>query len=470
MTASQPPFAITSSASKAARALDAPHPVTPYWTPACLEYSQRLWLPTGPAWEKEAHKTVVNAEGKALSPSWFAHRQLTAPDTAPALRVVLPFVAPDEAAPVSSGTITKKIRIRPTAEQKRLFKQWMGTSRRVYNDTVHFLTTAKKRGTWTRAARGILSALPEWARAVPYQIKKRTVFEAFVAFRAGIKRAKETGKPFELHFRTRKNPRQSCYIPKSALTEKGVYHTLSGVLTYTEALPSNRLDARLLCDNGRWYVIVPTSAPRAFVTENQGRVIALDPGVRTFMTGFSATEVVKFGEGDFRHIARLCWNVDRLQSLMAKAKAKKRYRLGKAKKRLHCRLKDLVSELHWKVGRYLVENYDVILLPTFETQEMSLNVQRRIASKTVRAMLTFSHYTFKCRLKHLAAKFGKTVIDVDEAYTSKTASWTGEIKATLGGAKTITSKGVTLDRDVNGARGIFLRALGDNPSWQCFAT
>jgi methyl-accepting chemotaxis protein len=28
----------------------------------------------------------------------------------------------------------------------------------------------------------------------------------------------------------------------------------------------------------------------------------------------------------------------------------------------------------------------------------------------------------------------------------------------------------TLDRDVNGARGIFLRALGDNPSWQCFAT
>jgi putative transposase len=101
---------------------------------------------------------------------------------------------------------------------------------------------------------------------------------------------------------------------------------------------------------------------------------------------------------------------------------------------------------------------------------MSLNVQRRIASKTVRAMLTFSHYTFKCRLTHLAATFGKTVIDVDEAYMSKTASWTGEIKATLGGAKTITSKGVTLDRDVNGARGIFLRALGDNPSWQCFAT
>jgi putative transposase len=47
--------------------------------------------------------------------------------------------------------------------------------------------------------------------------------------------------------------------------------------------------------------------------------------------------------------------------------------------------------------------------------------------------------------------------------TSKTASWTGEMKK-IGGAKTITSNGVTVDRYINGARGIFLRALGDNPS------
>lgn len=33
----------------------------------------------------------------------------------------------------------------------------------------------------------------------------------------------------------------------------------------------------------------------------------------------------------------------------------------------------------------------------------------------------------------------------------------------IGVAKTITSNDVTLDRDLNGARGIFLRALGDNP-------
>ena len=55
------------------------------------------------------------------------------------------------------------------------------------------------------------------------------------------------------------------------------------------------------------------------------------------------------------------------------------------------------------------------------------------------------------------------VQDVCEAYTSKTASWTGEI-VRIGGAKVIRSNGVSMDRDYNGARGIFLRALVDTPS------
>jgi putative transposase len=79
--------------------------------------------------------------------------------------------------------------------------------------------------------------------------------------------------------------------------------------------------------------------------------------------------------------------------------------------------------------------------------------------------LTFSHYRFKQFLKYKAFEYGKTVIDVNEAWTSKTVSWTGEINKRLGGAKQITSRltGETMDRDYNGARGIFLRALGDHP-------
>ena len=54
---------------------------------------------------------------------------------------------------------------------------------------------------------------------------------------------------------------------------------------------------------------------------------------------------------------------------------------------------------------------------------------------------------------------------VNETYTSKTCSWSGEIIARLGGRKKIKgSDGMELDRDLNGDRGIFLRALADTPA------
>ncbi|NEO22000.1 zinc ribbon domain-containing protein, partial [Moorena sp. SIO4A5] len=79
-------------------------------------------------------------------------------------------------------------------------------------------------------------------------------------------------------------------------------------------------------------------------------------------------------------------------------------------------------------------------------------------------MLTFAHYRFKEFLKHKAQETGKTVVDVCEAYTSKTVSWTGEL-VNIGGSRIIKSlvDGRRMDRDINGARGIFLRALVDTP-------
>lgn len=119
---------------------------------------------------------------------------------------------------------------------------------------------------------------------------------------------------------------------------------------------------------------------------------------------------------------------------------------------------DLIDELHYKSIRFLLDNYDLIFLPTFETSEMAAKSTRKIRSKTVRAMMGFSFHKFSMRLESKAKESGKVVKRVSEAYTSKTASWTGEIK-NLGGAKTISSGGKTVDRDGNGARGIFIKSV-----------
>ena len=64
----------------------------------------------------------------------------------------------------------------------------------------------------------------------------------------------------------------------------------------------------------------------------------------------------------------------------------------------------------------------VILLPNFETQDMTRGAGRRIRNKTARMMLSFWHYEFRQRLKWKAWQRGALVLEVNEAYTSKTRS------------------------------------------------
>jgi putative transposase len=312
------------------------------------------------------------------------------------------------------------------------------------------------------AAKILMADLPDFCKDAPYQVKKISVKDAYQAFSNGCKKAKKTGEPFKLRFRSRKNPKQSCFIPHSAIRESGIYPKLAGRLKKAEQWPETPKDSRLIFDKGRWFCLVPTKVAITR-SENQARVVAIDPGIRTFATLYSEDGAAKIGDGDYFAILRRCYALDDLISRFSKVSAKKRRRLKKAANALRTRIQNLVSELHFKLARMLVNSFDLILLPTFETQAMAKRHQRKIRAKSVRSMLTWSHFAFKQRLKHVATLSGKAVLDVCEAYTSKTASWTGELHRKLGGAKKIKSGGLTVDRDLNGARGIFLRALVDNP-------
>ena len=80
-------------------------------------------------------------------------------------------------------------------------------------------------------------------------------------------------------------------------------------------------------------------------------------------------------------------------------------------------------------------------------------------------MLNLNFYQFSQRLIAKAEVLGKQVIRMSEAYTSKTVSWTGGVNDKLGSSKVVKSGTVRMDRDINGARGIFLKALVDSPSF-----
>ena len=73
-------------------------------------------------------------------------------------------------------------------------------------------------------------------------------------------------------------------------------------------------------------------------------------------------------------------------------KSWRRKRMRLAQRRIRKRIRNLVDELHHQCARWLVDNFDLILLPTFEVSQMVKRGVRKIRSKSVRSMLTWAHY------------------------------------------------------------------------------
>ena len=359
-----------------------------------------------------------------------------------------------------------------------MMSTWLDASRWTYNLMVEVLQSGIP-AAWQHLAGMVMAELkllhPEWSD-VPYQVKRTAVRDACRAM-SNVKQRnrqlaadramgqREDEEFAELHFRSRKNPRQSCYIPDDAVTEHGVYHTVLGPLRMAEAIPAGQKECRLVKERGLYWLVVPYPAQSDIEAPSGDGVVALDPGVRTFLTYFSETDCGKIGHHAFGRIQRLChWLDDLISRTDTEPDRHRRRRMRRAQARLRQRIHNLVDELHWQVARWLTGNYKVILLPTFETQDMTRRAGRRIRSKTARMMLSFRHYEFKRRLRWKAWQRGALAIDVNEAYTSKTRSWDGTVDTKLGGARAIRDgTGFGMDRDVNGARRIFLRAVGDSP-------
>jgi putative transposase len=304
--------------------------------------------------------------------------------------------------------------------------------------------------------------LPEWTKDVPFQIKGIAIKEACQAF------WNAKGKP---KFRSRKNPEQSCFIPKTALKNNGIYPRISGKgLKFHESLPEYPMDSRLVWRSEKWWISVPSKQTISRSESQASGIVGIDPGVRTFATFYSPDISGKIGEGDFSRIYRLLLHLDQLYSKRAKANRRKKKSLTKAIRRLSVKIKNLTDELHWKTARFLCENFSVILMPTYETKQMVEKDDRKIRTKTVRSMLGFCNFKFKQRLKWMAKKLGKWVLDVSEAYTSKTHPQTGQVK-NIGSAKWIKlNDGSMADRDLVGAHNILVKfltenyALGDTPA------
>lgn len=269
---------------------------------------------------------------------------------------------------------------------------------------------------------------------------------------------RSSGKSSDFSFKSKKNPRQSFWI--AALSKK--YVSSLGHMVDTVPEEAYRKMNRIVKDGDEWYLCARRIITTEKIDLNQNvNVVSVDPGVRTFATLFSSDSIEKWGDGFYENqINPLYLKLDKLISKRDKVKGDtqydqdtKRYCSKKINK-LRKRVKNLIHDLHKRLAYHLVTLYDVILLPTFETKKMVSNLPKVIS----RSMMSLSHHNFKEHLKWMARKYGKLVVDVNESYTSRT-DWTGAVHKKLGSRDIMFVNDIVVDRDINGARNILIRAL-----------
>ena len=438
-----------------------------YWNDACMAKQSVLWLPhltespeaDLPSSSKSSNFTVEKLDfwKTILHPKTLTSQH--------SLRFSLRSATPKaESATVS---VTHKVRVYP--KNKALLFDYLSSARRGYNLAIAILKDDHK-AKLVDVRRAVKAQVKEeWLetnRAYQAEIVGEAVRQAFKT-RSAIIQKRKRGLPCDYKFQSIKQSVQSFIAQR-------LNKTMLGNFQLTEHIGDESLGktTTITWDRGRWFVNAIKSKIIPVGVETQElRVCAIDPGVRTFATAFYADKVVEYGKDFHKDVVfPLCLRLDRLYSkrkLYLNGKPNQesqafRNTMRSFQKRIHrltLRIQDKVDDLHRRIAHDLFEHADVVLLPKFETQPMSAKLKRKINAKSVRAMLGLKHYQFQQTMIWHAKKHGKSLIVCNEAWTSKTASWTGELHKGLGSSKIIKSQGKVVSRDINGARGVLLRAL-----------
>jgi len=430
----------------------------PYWKESCKEISQEFLSHTKINWQDLVSTNINGSVSDLTAESWFSTRK-TYLNSQKSLKTSSPYSTASVVDYMDSENTklrSKKIKIYPSSELKKDWNKWLAACRYCFNQAVAY---QKENGSiGKRKLRDIVmqSELPEWVKETPCHIRQNAIFDAHQAY----------SKSQNCKFRSCKAPRQTIKFNNSNYTKGKWYSRLTKGKEFqsSEAIPTSSAYATQIIKTkcGDWFAVFLEEAKPNI--NNVDGIIAIDPGVRTFLTGFDGRAFVEIGAGDIGKITRLCQHLDLLMSKIGKSKSKRqRQKMRKAAARSRRRIRNLIDECHRQAASWLSKNHSYILLPTFETSQMTKKKKRKIRSKTARQMLTWSHYRFKQVLKNKAELSGCQVIDVTEEFTSKTCTKCGHIHTKLGGNKVFKCPkcGHEINRDFNGALGILRSALRD---------
>ena len=329
----------------------------PYWDELCRELSRSLSSLTKTDWQDLALTCFNGSANKTGVNSWFSMRQILV-QSKKWLKISSPssIVSHRDCTDLESIKLRcDKIRIYPSPQLNKEWRKWLAACRYCFNQAMAWLKDNGKL-IGKRKLRNLImqSNLPCWVKETPCHIRQNAIFDAHQAYKAS-KNAK---------FRSCRGYNQTIKFNDSNFSSGRWYPRLTKGLDFqaSEPIPDSSKSATgLTWCKGRWFATFPQ--PRELQDNQSDGIIALDPGVRCFQTGFDGHRFLEFGKGDIGRITRLCQHLDNLMSRISQHTGRKRSKMRKAARRMRNKIRNLIDEAHKQIAHYLTRNYRVIFLP-----------------------------------------------------------------------------------------------------------
>ena len=239
--------------------------------------------------------------------------------------------------------------------------------------------------------------------------------------------------------------------------------------------------------NSQTYSSATSSINIRMLIPQKRKIFSIDPGGREFLSGYDVNGRyvnldIGFKEDTGKHYEKIIAKSkqtqitdDRYYTREKKIKNENNeviriiYRSGrisnkdfiKNKKKEICREYEKIRRIrhhhHYTTANYLLDKYEIIILPKFEVSKMIKRNNRKISKKTVQQLLSFSHSNFRERLIH---KGGNRIITEEEEYTTVTCGVCGSYNF-VGASKTYKCHTCQFecDRDNNSSRLIDIKGI-----------
>ncbi len=303
----------------------------------------------------------------------------------------------------------------------------------------------------------------KWLNEYPYYVKYGAIREFITNIKSNRTKYKRTGKLYSMKFKSLKDEKQryiSIEVPRRLWNKGHFYSSDIRISQLTNREIQLKHDAKIQkSSTGSFYLIVLET--KKDILRNKKASIFIDPGSKTFLTGYSPNKNIVLNIG-----ARNC-KIDYLIKIKNKLNSKidltknkrKKKSLNKAKKRLEKRVRNCVSYLHYKSAKILCDNFNTIYIP-----KMNFHTMKNLRKLHKQKLQSLSHCYFVNLLKYKAEMYGETctIKEVQENYTTRTCSVCG-FMYDVGRSRIYKCNECfsILDRDINAGKNIMIKYFTD---------